>query len=104
MAKRKKKNKFFKNFITFIFILAIIGVVGFLGYKSYLEIQSISNDVQNFEYNIPSEITDKIDLPTKIGEKITIEWSSSNKEYLSNNGEINFPTFEDGDKQVTLTG
>lgn len=103
-SRKKKKNKFFKGFITFIIIIAIIAVGGFLCYKSYLELQLIANDVQNFQYNLPTELNDKIDLPTKIGDKVKIEWNSSNKQVLSNDGKITYPSFEDGDVKVKLTG
>lgn len=104
MAKRKKKKNNVGKIIITLFILILIGVVGFLGYQSYIEIQGIVKEVENFEYSIPSELKEKIDLPTKVGEKITIEWTSSKKEYLSNNGDITFPSFEEGDQIVTLTG
>ena len=69
-----------------------------------MEIQGIVSDIENFEYNIPDDLSSNITFPTKIGDKITIEWDSSNKEYLSNSGEVTFPDFEEGDQQVTLTG
>lgn len=111
MAKNKKKkknkqNKFLKNFLTFIVILAILGVIGYFGFRSYNEITGIVKDVEQFqsEYQFPTEFTDKIDLPTKIGDNITIEWKSSNQSVITNTGNITQPDFEEGEVSVTLTG
>ena len=76
----------------------------FLGYKSYIELDGIRSDIENFEYNPSTDLTEKVDLPIKIGDKITIEWTSSNENVISNNGDITFPGFEDGDVEVTLVG
>ena len=104
MAKKRKKKKNFKGLIIGLLFIFILALVGYLGYRSYVEIQGIVSDIENFEYNIPDDISSNITFPTKIGDKITIEWDSSNKEYLSNSGEVTFPDFEEGDQQVTLTG
>lgn len=104
MAKKRKKKKNFKGLIIGLLFIFILALVGYLGYRSYVEIQGIVSDIENFEYNIPDDLSSNITFPTKIGDKITIEWDSSNKEYLSNSGEVTFPDFEEGDQQVTLTG
>ena len=104
MAKKRKKKKNFKGLIIGLLFIFILALVGYLGFRSYVEIQGIVSDIENFEYNIPDDLSSNITLPTKIGDKITIEWDSSNKEYLSNSGEVTFPDFEEGDQQVTLTG
>ena len=104
MAKNKKKKKAFKKIFTGLVVIFLIIVIGFLGYKSYIELDGIRNDIENFEYQTPSEFVDKVDLPTSIGDKIVIEWNSSNQNVISNNGEISFPDFEEGDVEVTLIG
>lgn len=104
MAKKRKKKNNFKGLIIGLLFIFILALVGYLGYRSYVEIQGIVSDIENFEYNIPDDLSSNITFPTKIGDKITIEWDSSNKEYLSNSGEVTFPDFEEGDQQVTLTG
>ena len=104
MAKKRKKKKNFKGLIIGLLFIFILALVGYLGFRSYVEIQGIVSDIENFEYNIPDDLSSNITFPTKIGDKITIEWDSSNKEYLSNSGEVTFPDFEEGDQQVTLTG
>ena len=105
MSKKKKKKKNnFKKIFSFLVVIFLITVVGFLGYKSYVELNEIKVDVENFEYQIPSELVDKVDLPTSIGDKISIEWNSSNQSVISNNGEISFLDFEEGDVEVTLIG
>ena len=100
MAKKKKKEKAFKKLFTGLVVIFLIIVIGFLGYKSYIELDGIRNDIENFEYQTPSEFVDKVDLPTSIGDKIVIEWNSSNQNVISNNGEISFPDFEEGDVEV----
>jgi len=102
--KKKKKNNNFKNFLIFIMIIGIIAIGGFLCYKSYVEIQDIVKDVESFQYDLPDQITEDIDLPSKIGDKVLIEWSSSNQTVISNTGEINHPNFEEGDVKVVLKG
>ena len=106
MAKKKKKqNKNqFKIIVFTLFFIVAIGVVGFLGFKGYNEISSIAKEVENFEYTLPENIEDKIDLPTKIGKQITIEWKSSHPDIISNLGVITQPDFESQVNQVTLTG
>ena len=106
MAKKKKKNKKngFKKFLFGIFVIVCIVVVGFLGFKAYNELNEIAEIVSNYEYQIPEEITDKIDLPTKINENITIEWSSSNEQVVSSLGLITKPNFDSETQKVTLTG
>ena len=106
MAKKKKKNKKngFKKFLFGIFVIVGIAVVGFLGFKAYNELNEIAEIVSNYEYQIPEEITDKIDLPTKISENITIEWSSSNEQVVSSLGLITKPNFDSETQKVTLTG
>ena len=106
MAKKKKKQKKnqFKKIIFALFFIFVLAVVGYFGFKSYNEINSIIKDVESFEYTIPENIEDKIDLPTKIGDRITIEWKSSNPDIVSTLGVITKPDFESDINQVTLTG
>lgn len=57
-------------------------------------------------FNIPSEVSSNITLPTEITvEGITFEvsWSSDKPEYLTSNGVVNRPSFETGDVTVLLT-
>ena len=106
MAKKKKKQKknFLKKIVSVLIFIVAIAIVGYLGFKGYTEITSIAKDVENFEYTLPENIEDKIDLPTKIGDQITIEWKSSHPDIVSNLGVITQPDFESDVNQVTLTG
>ena len=106
MAKKQKKKKsIFKKFIRFIFILIIVvAIIGYLGLRSYNEVIPIKEDIENFSFETPDSIDDEFVLPTKIGEKITIEWTSSHEHIISKTGEINQPSFEEGGVNVTVTG
>ncbi len=46
-------------------------------------------------------IGSKIDLPTRLGNGVTVEWSSSDDGVITSSGDVMIPN--DGDKQVTLT-
>lgn len=103
MAKKKKKKRNgLKGLLAFIVILLIIGFIGFFGYKSYEELTDIKDDIDNFEVNVPSLVTDDLTLPTSIGDNIKLEWESSNKQIISDNGEVTQPDFEEGSTKVTL--
>lgn len=103
--KRKhKKNKSNKNIFTLIIVILVICVIGYFGFKSYQEISVIVGEIEQFTYEIPEELNDKIDLPTKINDQISIEWQSSNTNVISNTGVITQPSFEESDANVTLTG
>ena len=103
MARKKKKN-FLTKFIKFIIFIVILVVIGYLGLRSYNEIQGIKKDIEEFTFDTPNEVTDKIHLPIKIGEKVNIEWESSNPNIITNEGVITPPDFEEGPETVTLTG
>lgn len=102
--RRRKKNHNNKNIFTLIIVILVIGVIGYLSFKSYQEINVIVEKIEQFTYEIPEELNDKIDLPTKINDQITIEWQSSNTSVISNTGVITYPSFEESDVNVTLTG
>ena len=65
MAKKRKKKKNFKGLIIGLLFIFILALVGYLGYRSYVEIQGIVSDIENFEYNIPDDISSNITFPTK---------------------------------------
>lgn len=101
---KNKKQKNNKNIFTLIIVILVIGALGYFGFKSYQEINVIVEQIEQFTYEIPDEFGDKIDLPTKISDQITIEWQSSNQNVISNTGLITQPSFEESDVNVTLTG
>lgn len=104
MAKNKKKKGIFLKLLVVLIILACLGVVGYFGYASYTEVSAIVKDVEGFSYEMPDDLTDQVDLPTQIGEKITIEWNSSNEKVFSNTGKVTQPDFEEDGANVTVTG
>lgn len=102
--KKKKKTRNNKSLFTLLVVIVIICLAGYLSFQGYQEIIDLKQVIDEFQFDIPSDLENNIDLPTRINEQVTIEWKSSNEKIISNTGLINKPSFEEDDTVVTLTG
>lgn len=61
--------------------------------------------IQNDTLKLPSEVTNDLTLPVSLtleGTTFSIVWNSSHPQLISNTGNVNRPTHETGDVEVTL--
>jgi hypothetical protein len=49
------------------------------------------------------EVTEDVSLPSTIGNAVSVVWTSSNEQYISNTGKVTRPTIGGGVQTVTLT-
>ena len=102
VAKKAKKHPVL-TFIVVLLLLAITGGAGFVFYTGNQAYSNFKTEVDEYleTYELPSEVSDNLDLSINASYKVT--WASSNKEYITNLGLVTRPTYLDGDKKVKLT-
>lgn len=102
---KKKKNKI----VVEIILLILIAFAGVFGFKynnlGSTEIDKVDSYILQLKEIIPNEATSDLKLPTiiKSSPNITITWTSSNDEVISNDGKLTKPSYETGEVFVTLT-
>jgi len=64
------------------------------------DIKAKNSDKNNIIFNL-DEIVEPYS-ETKHGHTLSVNWSSSNRDFLSNSGAVNRPTYEQGDQDITL--
>lgn len=105
VIKKAKKNKGLMAFLVIVVLIVIGAFIG--GYvitspkigEAKLKLVEVSEKLENeFESDT---ISNNIDLPIEI-DGVKIEYTSSDENILSNSGKVNPPSYEDGDKTVTL--
>ncbi len=102
VAKQVKKQKTGIKVLIIIILLAIVGLGGYFGFTGYKEVQGIVQEISDYEINIPDQTTENLVLPTKIGDQITISWTTSS-EIITPTGIVTRPSYNQKDTYVTLT-